>query len=340
MGYAVPSMSSPNDRPSPIATPSPGQSWEAEAAWQLVLAAAHCADQLGETPDPVAFALGPGGRLDEVSPADPRAALLWRGSEGWTALVPPDAPGHSLIELYLPICSATEARPITVGHLGQSLDGFIATLAGESRYVTGEENIVHLHRMRALCDAVVVGAGTVAADDPLLTARHVQGQSPLRVVLDPSRRLGEHYQVFTDGAVETLYVCARSLMPAGEERFGLATVVPIDDRDGVIDVTALMRLLRTKGCHRIFVEGGGVTVSMFLEANLLDRLQMAIAPLIIGDGRPAIRLKPRASLGDCHRPRYRVFRMGGDVLFDCELGPDDAPASGAASPGPAVKRVI
>ena len=80
-----------------------------------------------------------------------------------------------------------------------------------------------------------------------------------------------------------------------------------------------------------------------LEANLLDRLQMAIAPLIIGDGRPAIRLRPRPSHGDCHRPRYRVFRMGGDVLFDCELGPlAESPSDGGedASPGPAVKRVI
>jgi diaminohydroxyphosphoribosylaminopyrimidine deaminase / 5-amino-6-(5-phosphoribosylamino)uracil reductase len=79
----------------------------------------------------------------------------------------------------------------------------------------------------------------------------------------------------------------------------------------------------------VFVEGGGVTVSMFLEANLLDRLHMTVAPLIIGDGRPAIRLPARALLGDCHRPSYRVFRMGGDVLFDCDLRSrgDDAAAS-------------
>ena len=81
----------------------------------------------------------------------------------------------------------------------------------------------------------------------------------------------------------------------------------------------MLRLLRERGCHRIFVEGGGVTVSMFLEADLLDRLQMAIAPLIIGDGRPAIRLPARDALSDCRRPRYRVFRMGGDVFFDCDL---------------------
>jgi riboflavin biosynthesis pyrimidine reductase len=90
-------------------------------------------------------------------------------------------------------------------------------------------------------------------------------------------------------------------------------------------------MLRERGCSRIFVEGGGVTVSMFLEANLLDRLQMTVAPLIIGDGRPAIRLPARALLDDCHRPSYRVFRMGGDVLFDCDLRArgDDAAASDA-----------
>ena len=85
----------------------------------------------------------------------------------------------------------------------------------------------------------------------------------------------------------------------------------------------LLRRAARRGGRRIFVEGGGVTVSAFLEANLLDRLHMAIAPLIIGDGRPAIRLPPRATLSDCHRPRYRVFRMGGDVLFDCDLRSGD-----------------
>ena len=76
-------------------------------------------------------------------------------------------------------------------------------------------------------------------------------------------------------------------------------------------------------------------MSTFLEANLLDRLQMAIAPLIIGEGRPAIRLPPPVALSECHRPRYRVFRMGGDVLFDCDLRAqgDDHAVSG-------VERVI
>ena len=76
------------------------------------------------------------------------------------------------------------------------------------------------------------------------------------------------------------------------------------------------------------MEGGGVTVSAFLEANLLDRLQLAIAPVLIGEGRPAIGLAPHATFRDCRRLRYRVFRMGGDVLFDCDLEANADPPTG------------
>jgi len=244
--------------------------------------------------------------------------------------------------LYLPICGASRTRPITIGHLGQSLDGFIATHSGDSQFVTGQENILHLHRMRALSDAIVVGAGTIAADDPQLTTRHVSGPSPLRVVLDPMRRLGEQYKVFRDNAAETLYICGRSVASGGpaDSHMGRAALVAVADTPNGLDVAEVTRLLRARGCHRIFVEGGGVTVSMFLAANLLDRLQVAIAPLIIGNGRPAIRLPPRLALSDCRRPRYRVFRMGGDVFFDCELKPaGHADGSGDAAPS-VVSRVI
>ena len=294
---------------------------DSDAAWNLVLAAARAS----EHPQPI---------------GEPDPIIVWRPGTGWETTLPADDPRQAEMDLYLPICSATSARPITVGHLGQSLDGFIATHAGESRWVTGEENMRHMHRLRALCDAVIVGAGTVAADDPQLTTRLVQGPNPLRVVLDPARRLGEDHRVFSDSSAETLYVCARSLIRPGEDRFGRAVAIGLEgDANGGVDVAALMRLLRARGCARVFVEGGGVTVSMFLQANLLDRLHVAIAPLLIGNGRPAIRLRPRETLGDCHRPRYRVFRMGADVLFDCDLraGEDQTSQPEAEPP---ISRVI
>ena len=317
----------------PITTPPPeitdGEP-AARLAWSIVLDAARRADGLESAGASRAFALASeessadDSPLVSVPPNHPEVILAWQPATGWDLRLPATDPRHPHIDLYLPICSATRARPITVGHLGQSLDGFIATLSGDSQFVTGPANIRHLHRMRALSDAIIVGAGTVAADDPQLTTRHVSGPNPVRVVLDPGRRLSAHYKVFNDAVVETLYVCGRSMVKPGETTLGTATVVALDDNPSGLDVTAVLPLLRARGCYRIFVEGGGVTVSRFLEANLLDRLQVAIAPLIIGSGRPAIRLPPPTVLNDCRRPRYRVFRMGGDVFFDCELNPSGA----------------
>jgi riboflavin-specific deaminase-like protein len=305
-------------------------------AWSIVLAAAERAEDASRADVFAAYAFADEA-LRPVGGGDPDAVIAWRPETGWEVALPAVDPRHALIDLYLPVCSATAAAPIAVGHLGQSLDGFIATPAGESQYVTGPENLLHMHRMRALCDAVVVGAGTVAADNPQLTTRHVPGPSPLRVILDPTRRLGEHYRVFSDDAAATLYVCARSAARPDESHYGRATLVGVDDKEDGVDLPELVRLLRSRGCKRIFIEGGGVTVSLFLEADLLDRLQMAIAPLIIGEGRPAIRLPAPVSLSDCHRPRYRVFRMGGDVLFDCDLRHVADEVSGDL---PAVTRVI
>ena len=244
---------------------------------------------------------------------------MWHPEIGWELQLTPTDPRYPLIDLYLPICSATRTNPITVGHLGQSLDGFIATRAGDSQFVTGPENILHLHRMRALSDAVVVGAGTVAADDPLLTTRQVSGPNPLRVVFDPGHRLGDHYRIFSDAETPTLYACSDAHLRSGETRFGAADVLPLSCVGDTSPVAQLLDALRARGCSRVFVEGGGVTVSAFLEAGLLDRLQMTVAPLIVGSGKPAIRLEPKDVLSDCQRPAYRVFRMGGDVLFDCDL---------------------
>ena len=290
-----------------------------DAAWSLVRAAARAAERLAQANQRARCALGADGELRSVAAGDAGALIAWRPDAGWEVVLPDDDPRRAFIDLYLPMCSATAARPVTVGHLGESLDGFIATLAGESQWVTGEQNMLHMHRLRALSDAVVVGAGTIAADDPQLTTRLVAGSNPLRVVLDPARRLGPDHRVFTDDAAETLYLCARSLTRADERCIGRAMIVGVEEHGDGIDVAGVVRLLHARGCTRIFVEGGGVTVSMFLEAKLLDRLHIAIAPVFIGDGRPAIRIPPRVALGDCPRPRYRVFRMGGDVLFDCDF---------------------
>lgn len=305
------------------------------AAWTFVRAMAREAATLAARGLPAAFARATDGTLTPVAPGDARTAAAWQPGHGW--VLPPRAgsevdEAQAVAELYLPVCSATSAAPIVLGHMGQSLDGFIATHSGDSRYVTGDENMRHMHRLRALCDAVVVGAGTVAADDPKLTTRHVTGPNPLRVVIDPMARLSSQFHVFQDGDASTLYVYARRYVSGAAPVAGLAEVLAVGDGPNGPDLAEVITALRRRGCARIFVEGGGVTVSAFLAAGLLDRVQVTVAPMFIGGGRPAFRLPAANMLADCARPGYRVFRMGGDMLFDCDLrataapaAPDDAP---------------
>jgi diaminohydroxyphosphoribosylaminopyrimidine deaminase / 5-amino-6-(5-phosphoribosylamino)uracil reductase len=324
--------------PGPVSTPGREEHRDEGHSWIIALAAASGAERLAAVDHETWCDLGADNLVRLLPPNDPRALIRWEPDVGWRSLLPSDDPRHGLLDLYLPICSATAAKPMTVGHLGLSLDGFIATHTGDSQFVTGHENILHLHRMRALSDAVVVGAGTVAADDPQLTTRHVPGPNPLRVVFDPARRLTCEYRMFTDDSAPTWYCCERSLIQPSETHLGSALFVGLDSAEAGPAAAHLLQLLREHGCSRVFVEGGGVTVSAFLEANLLDRLQMAIAPLIIGDGIPAIRVSARSNLRDCLRPQYRVFRMGGDVLFDCELTSTERRDDPTSSP--LVSRVI
>jgi diaminohydroxyphosphoribosylaminopyrimidine deaminase / 5-amino-6-(5-phosphoribosylamino)uracil reductase len=222
-----------------------------------------------------------------------------------------------LLELYLPLCQGCPER-FVVAHLGQSLDGRIAAANGASRWVTGDQDIVHNHRMRALFDAVVVGAGTVAHDDPQLTVRAVPGPHPVRVVLDTQRRLGAEYRVFNDGEAPTLLLCAADLAQPGE-RQGQAEVLGVATSDQSLCLRAVLDCLAERRLARVFVEGGGVTVSRFLAAGCLHRLQITIAPLILGSGRPSITLPEIEQLSAGLRPAVRRYDLGADILFECRL---------------------
>ncbi len=230
------------------------------------------------------------------------------------------APGGiaRLFELYLPVCLG-QARPSFVfAHIGQSLDGQIATSTGESQYVTGPENIRHLHRLRALCDAVVVGASTVESDDPQLTTRLVPGENPVRVVIDPALRLSEERKLFRDAAATTLVVCGAAAR-RGRDRHGQAELVALDSSTHELSPAAVVEALSRRGLRALFIEGGGVTVSRFLHARALDRLHLTVSPVFLGQGRPGIVLPAIGELTSALRPSARRFSLGEDVLFDCAL---------------------
>lgn len=228
-----------------------------------------------------------------------------------------------------PFLAVAEGARFVLGRIAQSLDGRIATPSGASRWIGGEEDLDHTHRLRASADAVLVGASTVAADDPRLTTRRVRGPSPVRVVLDPRRRLGVEFCLFQDGGATLLCVAAENI--AGETRHGTAELVGVSCPDGIFDLRRLLDQLALRGLRRVLVEGGGVTLSRFLAAGLLDRLHVTLAPLLLGGGIPAFALPAAATPAEARRLAWTVHPLGGDLLLDIVL---TANATGRGGEGP------
>jgi riboflavin-specific deaminase-like protein len=227
---------------------------------------------------------------------------------------PPDGDARAtpFWRIYAAVAAGRANSPYVIGQLGQSLDGRIATPSGRSHYINGPEAILHLHRLRALVDAVIVGAGTVVADDPQLTVRLVEGPNPARVVIDPTGRSPVTARLFADDGAQRIVLQESALpRPAG------VTAIQLERQAGQFDPHAIVAALAKLGLRRLLVEGGGRTVSTFLSACALDRLHVCVAPLVIGSGPTGIALPPIDRLEDALRPGISIHRLGDDVLFDC-----------------------
>jgi riboflavin-specific deaminase-like protein len=199
-----------------------------------------------------------------------------------------------------------------IGQLGQSLDGRVATATGKSRYINGPEAIRHLHRLRALVDAVVVGVGTVIADDPQLSVREVEGPCPARVVIDPNFRMPDRARMLGDGA-GPIYAIQTQARPRAE---GVEPIIVPAANDGIAP-GAIVAALAARGFRRILIEGGAKTVSAFLAARALHRLHLSIAPMVIGSGPMGVNLPPIDELDAALRPMTMTHQLGEDVVFDC-----------------------
>ncbi len=237
-------------------------------------------------------------------------------ADAGTPVDPRDVPAP-LAALFAELAATGAGDRFVVAHLGQSLDGRIATESGHSHYIGARESILHLHRLRALVDAVVVGVGTVLADSPRLTTRHCAGPDPVRVVLDPRARLTPAASVVADAAAPTVVVHADDVVPVLPGH--VETVALAADRTGALPPLGVLDALAARGWTRVLIEGGGRTVSSFVAARALDRLQFAVAPLLIGSGRPALTLPVVETLEAAIRPPCRRFDLGPDTLFDFDL---------------------
>ena len=218
--------------------------------------------------------------------------------------------------LFGPLRATSPAGAMVVGQIGQSIDGRIGTLSGDSHYINGSAGLDHLHRLRSVVDAVIVGAGTVRADDPQLTVRRVAGPNPARVVIDPGGTLSVSARVFAADGTRRIVI---TLEQTRSRTSNDIETIALPGSGTLLDPAAILDALSARGLRRVLIEGGARTVSHFLTAGCLDRLHVLVAPVILGSGLPSLALPPVDRMTDALRVPTHAHLLGDEVLFDCDL---------------------
>ncbi len=213
-------------------------------------------------------------------------------------------------------------RPYVVLKFAQTLDGRIATSTGDARWISGEAERTISHALRAMCDAVLVGVGTVVQDDPQLTVRMVPGVSPMRVVLDSTLRVGDTARILQPDAPTLIVTTSRSRPErrARLEAHGVRLELVAPGPDGV-DLASALRELRADGVQSLLVEGGAKVITSMLSAAVVDRLIVSVAPTIIGCGTDAVGPLGVTRVSDGIRLTNRAMHvLSDDVLLSWDVG--------------------
>jgi riboflavin-specific deaminase-like protein len=208
-------------------------------------------------------------------------------------------------------------RPYVTLSYAQSLDGSLALVRGRPLRISGPESMRLTHRLRAVHDAILVGIGTVLADNPRLTVREVPGRQPHAVVLDPRLRLPPDSNLAQTAGRRVTVFCGETVEPAAFAPLEIAglQVCPLrlDDR-GWLPIASVLRVLRERGIERLMVEGGARVISSFLLHKMVDEVVLTISPVMVG-GQHAV----ETPLGRESDPLPRlegggVQVLGGDIV--------------------------
>ncbi|MFN2503435.1 MAG: GTP cyclohydrolase II RibA [Acidimicrobiales bacterium] len=248
-------------------------------------------------------------RLGHTRPAGPPVEMDVPAGSDPTQLLGPVRPG--------------EDRPYVVLKFAQTVDGRIATADGDARWISGDEERRISHALRASCDAVMVGVGTVLRDDPELTVRMVAGASPLRVVLDSHLRTPTTAKVLSSD-VPTLILTSDRARQRNRQRLQARNVAVRVVRGGAggLDLAAAMAVLREEGVSSLMVEGGARVITSLLAAGLVDRMIIGVAPTIIGQGTQAVGQLGVTRVADGIRLTNRSVQvLSDDILLAWDVEP-------------------
>jgi diaminohydroxyphosphoribosylaminopyrimidine deaminase/5-amino-6-(5-phosphoribosylamino)uracil reductase len=216
-------------------------------------------------------------------------------------------------------------QPFVILKLAASLDGKIATLSGDSQWISGAESRHLVHRLRNQVDAVLVGSGTVIADDPQLTCRISGGRNPRRVILDRRLRVLPSARLFSLPDPEKTLVLTGQRGAAARLRdlkARGANVLRLAERDGKIPWSAILKELARLGIQSLMIEGGAATAAAALKENAVDKILFFYAPKIIGgDGQEMIGgLGTRLVKTSLAVRRLTFAKSGEDILVSGYLG--------------------
>jgi diaminohydroxyphosphoribosylaminopyrimidine deaminase/5-amino-6-(5-phosphoribosylamino)uracil reductase len=216
-----------------------------------------------------------------------------------------------------------KGRPMVTLKLAMTLDGRIAAASGDSRWISGEESRALVHRWRRYSDAVMIGAGTVIADNPHLTCRDEGGRDPYRVILDAKLRCDPGSRVFTERSnASTILVTTPAKYRLAHARYGSdkTEVLAMKTVGNEIALAPLLAEFGQRGWNRVMIEGGAHLSASALRQKVVDRIALFVAPKILGGGLSAIeslgflKVKDSISLDD-----LEVWQIGKDLIIEARI---------------------
>jgi diaminohydroxyphosphoribosylaminopyrimidine deaminase/5-amino-6-(5-phosphoribosylamino)uracil reductase len=246
--------------------------------------------------------------------------LRSRGVEVFTGLCEKEATKQN--EAFIKFIKT--GKPFVIVKCASTLDGRTATRTGDSKWITNEESRRYVHELRHACDAIMVGIGTVKADDPRLTARleGIMARDPVRVILDPFLEIDPGASVFApDSGSGTILICSES---ASEEKAdilasGSTMIIRVNDRNGMLDLQEVMQRLGEMRIASVLVEGGSTVSASSFSSGIVDKVNFFYAPAILGgdDGYPVCRGKGPELMKDAIRLRdVSIRNFGTDVMIE------------------------
>ena len=218
-----------------------------------------------------------------------------------------------LMESYLQIILNKSKFPYVFGHLAQTLDGYIATESGESRYISSIDNLEHLHMLRAISDVILVGSNTVKFDNPQLTTRLVKGPNPMRVVIDKNDTIKNSCNLLKNKDGRGFKIVSDKLKANSKNIFTL----PLKKDE--FRITDIISLLESLGNKIIFIEGGGNIISHFYRKKFLNRIHLCISPILIGRGINSFIIDKDIKIKEAKIRKISYIKMGKDILCNIQL---------------------